>query len=85
MAYTNKGLSVLAYANGFTLWHYSTPDGATDVFDKGYFNPAWDMFRKGDLINCNSSNQDEVGHLHQLCVRSRSATTIEVSVLKSTD
>ena len=26
MAYDSKSLSVLAYANGFTLWHYGTDD-----------------------------------------------------------
>ena len=28
MAYLSKNLSVLAYANGFTLWHYTTADTA---------------------------------------------------------
>ncbi len=31
MAYDPKRLSVLAYANGFTLWHYLTNDSATAV------------------------------------------------------
>ncbi len=26
MAFQTKDLSVLAYANGFTLWHYTTAD-----------------------------------------------------------
>ena len=28
MAYATRNLSVLAYANGFTLWHYESADGA---------------------------------------------------------
>ncbi len=28
MAFQTKDLSVLAYANGFTLWHYTTDDPA---------------------------------------------------------
>jgi hypothetical protein len=28
MAYVSKNLSVLAYTNGFSLWHYTTPDAA---------------------------------------------------------
>jgi hypothetical protein len=30
MAYRSKDLSALAYANGFTLWHYRTSDAAAD-------------------------------------------------------
>ena len=50
MAYTSKNLSVLAYANGFTLWHYGTTDKAVDVDTAGYFNSAADMLRVGDMI-----------------------------------
>ena len=31
-------LSVLAYANGFTLWHYTTTDSAATTDTSGYFN-----------------------------------------------
>ena len=31
MAYQSKDLSVLAYANGFTLWHYVTTDSYENV------------------------------------------------------
>lgn len=53
MAYLSKDLSVLAYANGFTLWHYTTPDAAATLDTGGYFNPAADMFRPGDMIIAN--------------------------------
>ncbi|HTH18304.1 MAG TPA: hypothetical protein VL974_16720 [Magnetospirillum sp.] len=53
MAYQSKDLSVLAYANGFTLWHYITADAATAVDTVGYFNPAVDMLRAGDIIIAN--------------------------------
>ena len=53
MAYASKDLSVLAYANGFTLWHYTTNDIATDVDTAGYFNDAADMLRVGDIIVAN--------------------------------
>lgn len=53
MAYNPKNLSVLAYANGFTLWHYSTPDTSTDTDTAGYFNNASDMLRVGDMILAN--------------------------------
>lgn len=54
MAYLARNLSVLAYANGFTLWHYaSSTDTAAVVDTNGYFNPAADMLRKGDMILAN--------------------------------
>lgn len=53
MSYESKNLSVLAYANGFTLWHYATTDAATTVDTNAYFNKASDMLRKGDFILAN--------------------------------
>jgi len=53
MAYASKDLSVLAYANGFTLWHYTSADVATVVDTAGYFNAAADMLRVGDIIVAN--------------------------------
>lgn len=55
MAFVQKNLSVLAYANGFTLWHYATPDTAATVDTTGYFNAAADMLRPGDMILANTS------------------------------
>ncbi len=54
MAYASKDLSVLAYANGFTLWHYTTHDLAAAVATIGYFNGGTDLLRVGDmlLVNC---------------------------------
>jgi hypothetical protein len=54
MAYQPKNLSVLAYANGFTLWHYATPDAANAVDTAGYFDAAADMIRVGDVILANT-------------------------------
>ena len=54
MAFVSKDLSVLAYANGFTLWHYTTPDAATAVDASGYFNGAADILRVGDMILANA-------------------------------
>ena len=53
MAYQSKDLSVLAYANGFTLWHYTTADAAATVDTTGYFNAASTMLRIGDIIVAN--------------------------------
>ena len=53
MAFQSKNLSVLAYANGFTLWHYTTADAAADVDTVGYFNDAAEMVRVGDMVLAN--------------------------------
>ena len=53
MAFESKNLSVLAYSNGFTLWHYATADIAGDVDTSGYFNDAADMLRTGDMVMAN--------------------------------
>ncbi|MBP5856263.1 hypothetical protein KAJ83_04535 [Marivibrio halodurans] len=54
MAFHAKDLSVIAYANGFTLWHYTTADAAATVDTAGYFNAAADMLRRGDMILANT-------------------------------
>lgn len=53
MAYKSSDLSVLAYANNFTLWHYTTIDNSATITGAGYFNSATDMLRVGDLIVIN--------------------------------
>jgi hypothetical protein len=42
-----RNLSVLAYANGFTLWHYKA---GKDRLDQVSFADASDMLGAGDLI-----------------------------------
>ena len=54
MAYDASNLSALTYANGFTLWHYKTPDTAPVVDSTGYFNNAAAMLRVGDFIFANA-------------------------------
>ncbi len=51
MPFKPTDLSVLAYANNFTLWHYTTIDA--NVTSAGYFNNAVDMLRVNDLIIAN--------------------------------
>ena len=52
MALTINDLSVLAYANKFTMWHYTTIDAL--VTGAGYFDGAAEMLRVNDLIIVNS-------------------------------
>ena len=51
MAFSARNLSVLAYANGFTLWHYKagTEDNGA-VSSPGFFAGADDMLSVGDMI-----------------------------------
>lgn len=51
MSFTASDLSVLAYANNFTLWHYTTTDD--DVTIANYLDKAADMLRVNDLIIAN--------------------------------
>ncbi len=50
MAFDFRNLSVLAYANGFTLWHCKTTDLLAATAGPGYFNVAVDMLAAGDLL-----------------------------------
>lgn len=54
MAFMNKNLSVIAYANGFTLWYYKTEDTITGVEDPSYFTIVQTLMNDGDIIiiNC---------------------------------
>ncbi len=62
MAFDSKNLSVLAYANGFTLWHYTTADLAATVDSAGYFNAAEYMLRVGDMVLANADTGGTPAH-----------------------
>ncbi|MDE2319862.1 MAG: hypothetical protein KGK02_09220 [Rhodospirillales bacterium] len=51
MCFTLRNLSVLAYANGFTLWHYKAGnDNLADAANPGYFADASDLMAEGDMV-----------------------------------
>ena len=54
MAYSSENLSVLAYSNSFTLWHYKSEDLDTAVVADSYFDEASDMVRVGDMVLVNA-------------------------------
>lgn len=54
MAYNSKNLSVLAYSNGFTLWHYCTEDTMNEVIQTNYFAKAKEILRRNDHIHLNT-------------------------------
>lgn len=68
MAYQSNDLSVLTYANGFTLWHYTTADTSETVEDTGYFNVVYDMFRPGDMIIANARSAENAHQVLLLVV-----------------
>ena len=51
MAYLARNLSVLAYAQGFTLWHYrGAGDSISDVAAGAFFAEAADLLAGGDIV-----------------------------------
>lgn len=80
MSFIARDLSVLAYANGFTLWHYRTKDSLADLLesrdgrplagnDNGYFSPAHELLRPGDQITVNLLGQDAIALVHLVVAR----------------
>ncbi|WP_374656148.1 hypothetical protein [Dongia sp.] len=74
MSFCAADLSVLAYANGFTHWHYRTPDPLGQILgpadganDNAYFAAAGEMLRPGDQITINLVSSGAIG-LAQLVV-----------------
>lgn len=55
MAFQNKNMSVIAYASGFTLWHYKTEDSIKDLKEK-YFEVVADLMAVGDMLIINASD-----------------------------
>ncbi len=51
MTFAIRNLSVLAYAQGFTLWHYRARSlSLTQASADGFFTPAADMLAAGDMM-----------------------------------
>jgi len=51
MSFNSSQLSVLAYANHFTLWHYNADDAPiVDIGQPGFFDKAADMLNVRDQI-----------------------------------
>ena len=51
MGFAVRNLSVLAYANGFTLWHYKAgADPMAVVGEADFFTGANDLLVAGDIL-----------------------------------
>lgn len=61
MAFQNKHLSVIAYANDWTLWHYNAQEPMANIDGKNFFGSIWTLCAVGDLIYI----VDDQGCLHQ--------------------
>ena len=61
MPLTIRNLSVLAYANGFTLWHYkAAAETQAAVAVRGFFDGASDMLSDGDMVLVSASDGGRV-------------------------
>lgn len=80
MAFNTRDLSVLAYANGFTLWHYTTEDVAATVNGAGYFDHASPMMNAGDVIYVNTST-DKVVETCQITVTSVVGSSVTTTLI----
>jgi hypothetical protein len=76
-----KNFSVMAYANGFTLWNYSTTDKLPDLKSEGYFNAASPFVRTGDMIIAISQNKDGSAQTHLIFASKVTDDAITVSSL----
>lgn len=57
MAFAIRSLSVLAYANGFTLWHCKAGQEFLDaVAGEDFFADAADMLAAGDIVMVSASD-----------------------------
>ena len=50
MAFAIRNLSVLAYANGFTHWHYKSKDTLEEIKAPNYMADAGDMLAENDIL-----------------------------------
>lgn len=81
MSYNSKNFSVMAYANGFTLWNYTTGDEFSAVKTAGYFNEIAPFARPGDmvLVNANAASAPQPAILSVGAVSAESVTVTVVA------
>ena len=61
MSFSLRNLCVLAYANGFTLWHYrAEADALDEVGGQGFFADASDMLMAGDMMMISARDGDRI-------------------------
>jgi hypothetical protein len=77
MAFNNSNLSLLATANGFSLWHYVTTDAIATVNTAAYFTgDAVNMLEVRDIIIVIDTNVPTTSFCNVL---SNDGTTVDIS------
>jgi hypothetical protein len=77
MVFAIRNLSVLAYANGFTLWHYKAGKERLDTVAKpNFFASAADMLAVGDLMIISAADGARI-----LCVALSDIETVTTAPL----
>lgn len=74
----------MAYANGFTLWNYSTADTLTAVKAEDYFNETAPFVRPGDMILIVASNTAETVESAVLAVSKINDGAVSVAAVLAT-
>ena len=54
--FVNRNMSVIAYANGFTLWHYKSDTDLEKIETPGYFDKIQTLMAIGDIIVINAKD-----------------------------
>ena len=61
-----RNLSVLNYANGFTLWHYhAQPEAFLITARSGFFNGAAKLINPGDMIHVSARDGGGTFYVHK--------------------
>lgn len=65
--FLNRNMSVVAYANGFTLWHYkSNEDSLEQIEWAGYFDKIVTLMGFGDIIIINAKDGTAIRAVKEL-------------------
>lgn len=78
MAFKNKNMSVIAYANGFTMWHYaSTEHTLAEIVADGFFNPVFTLCAVGDIIIINGTDTTGMRRIESLADKQVKLNTLD--------
>ncbi|MCL2748637.1 MAG: hypothetical protein FWE50_01025, partial [Alphaproteobacteria bacterium] len=83
MSFQNKNLSVIAYANGFTLWHYAATETVSSITATGYFNPVRTLMNVGDIVIINGSDNTAIRKINQTAANVTTGEAGDTLILRS--
>ena len=81
--YDPMALHVLAYADGFTLWHYASQIPVPAVAVPGFFNPARRLLRPGDRLLVNHLREGRFLGACDFCIVSTARPDVLVWAMSS--